>query len=148
MRRFFILAFFIIVSCSTQEKAQIILKGDGNEDRAPIDSAYPKSLGSFKHYKLHEVLYTDTLASLAKRYNVSPHDIITLNNLTKPYYLEPSEVVRIPVYEESGAGFSSTPDNNGVAQEKVNSNFDDTPNKNTIKILPSLPSEQLHDYDY
>ncbi len=148
MKRFFVLAFFTIMSCSTQEKAQIILKGDANEDRASIDSAYPKSLGSFKHYKLHEVLYTDTLASLAKRYNVSPHDIITLNNLTKPYYLEPGEVVRIPVYGESVTGLPSILDNSSVAHEKVNSNFDDAPNKNTIKILPSLPSEQLHDYDY
>jgi LysM repeat protein len=144
MKRILILAFFTIVSCSTQERAEIVLKGDASEDKASMDSAYPRSGGSFKNYKLHEVLYTDTLASLAKHYNVSPHDIITLNSLTKPYYLEPGEIVKIPVYGESVSGLPSIPDSG----ETSYSNSGDVPNKNTIKILPSLPSEQLHDYDY
>ena len=147
MKRFLVLVFFTIISCSTQERAEIVLKGDANDSRASMDSAYPRSGGSFKNYKLHEVLYTDTLASLAKRYNVSPHDIITLNQLSKPYYLEPGEVVRIPVYGDSVPGLPSI-SGSDVDHRTDDSNSADVPNKNTIKILPSLPSEQLHDYDY
>ncbi len=144
MKRFLGLAFFVLVSCSTQEKAEIVLNGDASTNSSSMDSAYLRSAGSPKYYKLHEVLYTDTLASLAKRYDVSPHDIITLNHLTKPYYLEPGEVVKIPVHGDSARGLPSVAEN-GLATETSST---DEPNKNTIKILPSLPSEQLHDYDY
>ena len=148
MKRFLVLAFFVLISCATQEKAEVVLNGDANVDSASMDSEL-KSVRSVKHYKLHEVLYTDTLASLAKRYDVSPHEIITLNHLTKPYYLEPGEVVKIPVYGESARGLPSVPNNVGADQGLATGPGDaNAPNKNTIKILPSLPSEQLHDYDY
>jgi LysM repeat protein len=143
MKRFLVLIFIALVSCATQEKAEIVLNGDTSTNNASMDSAYPRPAESFKRYKLHEVLYTDTLASLAKRYDVSPHDIIELNHLTKPYYLEPGEVVKIPVRGQS------IQENTSVAQESVpEANSAGVPNKNAIKILPSLPSEQLNDYDY
>jgi hypothetical protein len=154
-KNFLIIVLLTLISCSTQEKAQIILNNDDSSLRkqdSSIDDApiYPQA-AEFKHYKLHEVLFTDTVASLAKRYNVSPYDIITLNKLTKPYYLEPGEVVKIPVYN-SPDELSAELDSLNSPSVEGNMHKPDTlgnePNKNTITILPSLPNSQLQDYDY
>lgn len=151
---FAVIGLLVVSACSTQEKAQIVF-GGGNRDKVSGDystsSPYQAPNASFNRYKIHEVLFTDTVASLATRYNVSPHDIITLNNLTKPYDLEPGEVVKIPIYENSANpqdGFLRLPAGHqpqSLAPAKAGSLEQ---NKNTVKILPSLPSEQLQDYDY
>ena len=135
-----------LISCSTQEKAPVIMNSESAQiknERTSEFSLYPQSIGSFKHYKLHEVLFTDTVASLAKRYNVSPHDIIALNKLVKPYYLEPGEVVKIPIYDNvKEEGYLQTSPSGAPGISVIE------PNKNTVTILPSLPNENLQDYDY
>lgn len=47
-------------------------------------------------YTLYEVLTTDTIASVARKTNVSAEDIIRYNSLKKPYLLKRGEILRIP----------------------------------------------------
>lgn len=141
-------SLLLLAACATQEKAPIVMGSGSSRDNFAPTPAYQAATGKVERYKIHEVLYTDTVASLAKRYNVSPHDIISLNNLPKPYSLEPGEVVKIPLYENTPqGGYLKLPGETETAPQPLDSkNLE--PNKNTVKILPSLPSEQLQDYDY
>lgn len=153
-----VIILLTLISCSTQGRAPIVLNSDNDTTRVQNDilnaPSYPQSSGVFKRYKLHEALFTDTITSLAKRYNVSPHDIITLNKMDKPYYLESGEIIKIPLYDHSSASLSADDDSLKTPSNQVDSNMNTLsspvvePNKNTVTILPSLPNEQLQDYDY
>ena len=45
---------------------------------------------------LYEVSSTDTLSSIAARFSTTTKEIITLNNLQKPYVLKPGQLVQVP----------------------------------------------------
>lgn len=49
--------------------------------------------------KLYEVLATDTLRSIAKKYHVSEAEIIRANDLEHPYELRPGQIIKIPAIE-------------------------------------------------
>lgn len=137
--------FFMLCCCATQEKAPIVEGNKGSNqlqsNETPANPTYPApSAAPHVTYKLHEVLLSDSLGSIAKLYNVSPHDIISTNHLVKPYYLEPGEVIKIPIYNTSPSdGYLHLPANK---QPTASS----TPN--TVKILPPLATENLQDYNY
>lgn len=147
MKNILLLAFILVSACATQERAPVVMGSAGktsSEQTAPVASPFAPPTNSYARYKLHEVLFSDSLASIAKRYNVSPHDIISLNNLTKPYYLEPGEVLKIPVSASNPQdGFLKLPENKAPMTE----NSGVATSKNIVKILPPLQTEQLQDYD-
>jgi LysM repeat protein len=54
--------------------------------------------------QLYEVLTTDSLASIARRYDLPPQAIIERNRLKKPYILKPGQLLRIPPSQSESEG--------------------------------------------
>jgi len=52
---------------------------------------------------LYEVLPTDTITSISRKYSISAQQLIMINSLKKPYYLKPGQLLKVPVteYKES-----------------------------------------------
>lgn len=60
--------------------------------------------------KLYQVLSTDSVASIARKHGTTPAEIISLNNLKKPYYIKPGDLIRVPnLYDEDGQIIKSMP---------------------------------------
>ena len=61
------------------------------EDTTPIQTV------SYDRYSLYEVASNDTLASVARKYNLLPAQIIKMNNLESPYSLQAGTIIKIPM---------------------------------------------------
>jgi LysM repeat protein len=84
----------LLSSCSgTLKKYGIYSKTDEYENITEISSQFNEK------YKLYEVLVTDTIASVARKTDVSAEDIIKYNSLKKPYFLKPGETLKIPMFK-------------------------------------------------
>ena len=102
MRQIIIIIFlFILTGCET-----------GNSQR---ESSFTEQDGyewntSYKTI-LYEVLPNDTITSIARKYSISAQQIITLNNLKKPYFLKSGQILKIPVTEYKKSNLMSEVDN-------------------------------------
>lgn len=93
------LAIFIASCSSTGNNGFFNLFGSKSNTTEPThqqESAEPADT----HYKLYEVMSTDTVASIARKFSVSPSQIIAINKLPKPYYLEAGSIIKIPFTEQ------------------------------------------------
>lgn len=145
MKKLIVSMLLLISACATQSPAPIVSGTNGKtsfSEPTATQPNYAPANTNVEKYRLHEVLFSDSLASIAKRYNISPHDIIALNNLQKPYYLEPGEVLKVPVYKGSSQeGYLRLPENKQTVPASTGKT------SGIVKILPPLQAEQLQDYD-
>ena len=101
MKNILILTLIIsIASCSSTGNGKFFnlfgSKNDGTEPTQQQESAEITDT----HYKLYEVMSTDTVASIARKFSVSPSQIIAINKLPKPYYLEAGSIIKVPFAEQ------------------------------------------------
>jgi len=57
-----------------------------------------------KLYTMHKVKKGETVSAIAKKYGVSPFDILQANSLSKKYRIYPGDYLKIPGYVDSGTG--------------------------------------------
>jgi len=57
-----------------------------------------------KLYAMHRVKKGETVSAIAKKYGVSPFDILQANSLSKKYRIYPGDYLKIPGYVDSGTG--------------------------------------------
>lgn len=57
-----------------------------------------------KLYTMHKVKKGETVSAIAKKYGVSPFDILQANSLSKKYRIYPGDYLKIPGYADSGTG--------------------------------------------
>ncbi|MEQ9116044.1 MAG: LysM peptidoglycan-binding domain-containing protein [Rickettsiales bacterium] len=81
-----------------------------------------------KNYRLYEVLRTDTIASIARKYKVTASEIIMLNRVPKPYYLEPGSLIKIPKNHDDMRYDEDSSSDNG--------------NTSTVNIGPAKPVKE------
>lgn len=55
-----------------------------------------------KLYTMHRVKKGETVSGIAKRYGISPFDILQANSLSKKYRIYPGDYLKIPGYADSG----------------------------------------------
>jgi len=53
---------------------------------------------------MHRVKKGETVSAIAKKYGVSPFDILQANSLSKKYRIYPGDYLKIPGYMDSGTG--------------------------------------------
>lgn len=53
-------------------------------------------------YTMHKVKKGETVSTIAKKYGVSPFDILQANSLSKKYRIYPGDYLKIPGYADSG----------------------------------------------
>ncbi len=97
------LLFLVLSACKSNEyltTSNDLVENNDSQESYQLDTEdhypeYPKHT-SYKTI-LYEVLPSDTLPSVARKYLASPQQIIELNNLKKPYYLKPGQLLKIPI---------------------------------------------------
>lgn len=74
-----------------------------------IEDTAPTQTVSYDRYSLYEVASSDTLASVARKHNLLPAQIIKMNNLESPYSLQAGTIIKIPMLVDttSNAGLST-----------------------------------------
>lgn len=119
---FLVLSLIFLNSCSTT--------ATNSEFYSPtIEDATPTYTVSYDRYSLYEVASNDTLASVARKHNLLPAQIIKMNNLESPYSLQAGTIIKIPM------PISST------SNTSLDKN-DHTNKKGIIYIKPKAPKIQ------
>jgi|GEM_PF-2316942 len=88
-----LLALSMLSSCSGGASVKSFFT---KEDSSTQDITTAASSNFNEKYKLYEVLATDTIASVARKNNISAVDIIKYNGLKKPYFLRRGDMLKIP----------------------------------------------------
>ncbi len=78
-----------------------------------------------RNYKLYEVMKTDTVASIARKFKVDTVEIIRFNKVPKPYYLEPGMILKIPL-----------PENNDSLTTEIDELIKEKNSNTTIVVAP------------
>lgn len=87
------------ISCSMFKSAYKPIKFSTKEEQKPAstESAQTKAEPVYNEkHVLYEVLVTDTLASVARKYHVPADTIIKYNSLKRPYILKPGQILKVP----------------------------------------------------
>jgi membrane-bound lytic murein transglycosylase D len=95
-------------------------------------------------YTMHKVRKGETVSGIAKRYGVSPFNIIQANSLSRRYRIYPGQILKIPGYGESNLS-QKTSANKGYPEA------DDNPDKisaskngySTYKVKPGDTLEEI-----
>lgn len=89
-----ILLLLSIIACSTIKIPELYTEPTNS------DVITQKNIDDDKNIKtrLYEIKTTDTLISVARKYNTTPQVLISLNNLKKPYALTAGLLIRVPIY--------------------------------------------------
>ena len=104
---FCIFTVLFLTSCSGKFQNKLnVFFGTNNEES--MIGEEKSSVGNSKNYKLYEVLSTDTIASITRKYRVSASEIIQINNIPKPYYIRPGTLIKIPRSEEEMSSLRDT----------------------------------------
>jgi len=83
-----------------------------------------------KLYTMHKVKKGETVSAIAKKYGVSPFDILQANSLSKKYRIYPGDYLKIPGYVDSGT-------NRKLSTRKENPNSSDQGDKVTSSDSPA-----------
>lgn len=95
MKRLFIPLFALSVlnSCSGGIAIKSLFPA---QDSSKQDITAATNTKFNEKYKIYEVSATDTIASVARKNNISAGDIIKYNGLKKPYFLRRGDILKIP----------------------------------------------------
>lgn len=138
----FCFSFLLLVSCSVGKHLF------GFKEQEDSKETYSQN-----DYKLYEVLKTDTIASVSRKFKVKTADVIIINQIPKPYYLEPGTIIKIPVYEPEGDNISREIDEIIVGDSKHNTSVTiappvkDKPAKEEGQGATDTASEQNASYE-
>lgn len=89
-----VILVLILSSCSNiLRKYSIFPQNNEDKNTTEISSNFNE------RYKIYEVLVTDTIASIARKTEVSAEDIIKYNSLKRPYILRPGTTLKIPLFK-------------------------------------------------
>jgi LysM repeat protein len=100
---FSLIAVFLLpsISCSVSKSKYKPIKFSTKEEQkisstSEILKPTKNSPSYSEKHILYEVLVTDTIASVARKYHISADAIINYNSLKKPYILKPGQMLKIP----------------------------------------------------
>jgi LysM repeat protein len=109
-----VLVLWFIASCKTLTQTSISPESDipseQTTEELPVEEQQAPMI-DHRTYSLYEVGSLDTVASVARKYNISSAQLIQLNNLSPPYTLRAGSVIKVPA---SPPGYGATPDDEGM----------------------------------
>ena len=116
MRRYtYLILLVFVASCANLGKSSLTSLFSSKEEKEAVQSEQQNI-----NYTLYEVLSTDTIASISRKYKVSASEIIALNKIPKPYYLEPGVLIKIPRKDEDLPFDTDSKSNDNVKKATVN----------------------------
>ncbi len=93
-------------------------------------------------YTMHKVRKGETVSGIAKRYGVSPFNIIQANSLSRRYRIYPGQILKIPGYGESNLS-QKTSANKGYPEADDNPDKISASRYSTYKVKPGDTLEEI-----